>query len=37
MEQARRAEITSVASLARYFNRDASSIRQVAHRRRSKA
>jgi REP element-mobilizing transposase RayT len=37
MEQARRAEIASVAALAHYFNRDASSIRQVAHRRRSKA
>jgi putative transposase len=37
MEQARRAEIASVASLAHYFNRDASSIRQVAYRRRSKA
>jgi hypothetical protein len=37
MQQARSAEIVSVASLAQYFNRDASSIRQVAHRRRSKA
>jgi predicted house-cleaning NTP pyrophosphatase (Maf/HAM1 superfamily) len=36
MEQARCADIASVASLAQYFNRDASSIRQVAHRRRSK-
>jgi hypothetical protein len=36
MQQARRAEIASVASLAHYFNRDASSIRQVAHRRRSR-
>jgi putative transposase len=36
MQQARRAEIASVASLAHYFKRDASSIRQVAHRRRSK-
>jgi putative transposase len=37
MQQARSAEIVSVASLAQYFNRDASSIRQVAYRRRSKA
>jgi putative transposase len=37
MQQARRAEIASVVSLAHYFNRDASSIRQIAHRRRSKA
>jgi putative transposase len=37
MEQARRAEIASVASLAHYFNREASSIRQIARRRRSKA
>lgn len=36
MQQARLAEIASVASLAHYFNRDASSIRQVAYRRRSK-
>lgn len=36
-EQALSAEIASVASLAHYFNRDASSIRQVARRRRSKA
>jgi len=37
MQQARSAEIASVASLAQYFNRDASSVRQVAHRCRSKA
>jgi putative transposase len=37
VQQARSAEIVSVASLAQYFNRDASSIRQVAYRRRSKA
>jgi REP element-mobilizing transposase RayT len=36
VEQAQRAEIASVTSLAHYLNRDASSIRQVAHRHRSK-
>jgi REP element-mobilizing transposase RayT len=36
-EQALSAKIASVASLARYFNRDASSIRQAAQRRRSRA
>lgn len=34
MEQALSTEIATVASLARYFNRDASSIRQLVHPRR---
>lgn len=36
VEQALSGKIASVASLARYFNRDASSIRQAAQRRRSR-